>query len=195
MATKNDSSIWEVLRDQLALFSFLVIFVGITSSEAYYSSMGVRYVFMNFPVTHYLYRGVVLIANNWEILIPYLVVAIWLSLPEKLYKIEIRQCSLPPKIIHFFIVALLLIISMPIAWFAGVSEYQRDVTDDKSYLPQVRKLKLKIEHDESKYQNLRYVISQGDFVIFLRPIHDVETEVHHLLYLNKGDISEYSTNK
>ena len=75
-------SVSKVLRDGLVLISFLVLFAGLVSLDAYYSFFGIKYQSLGFDATHAIYRGVSLVYDYPAIMIPYVVVASWLAMNE-----------------------------------------------------------------------------------------------------------------
>jgi hypothetical protein len=47
----------KVLKENLSLLSLMVVLVGTSSTDAYYSLFGLRYELIDIPASHILFRG------------------------------------------------------------------------------------------------------------------------------------------
>lgn len=134
--SSEPKSLGEILKEQLLLVGFLVLYAGIVTTDAYYGTLSVGYQFLSLPASHLIYRGVTTLAEIPALLIVYAVAVAWLMLDDHLIRTTAKysKCRAPAA---YALIMLLLTVTFPLARRGGVRAAQRDLWDGTSTLPRV----------------------------------------------------------
>src|SRR5580765_3285033 len=73
--TPESASLASSLRDQLVLIGFLVSFVGLVYTDAYYDDFGLKYQLLSLPWYHIVYAGLTAVAQLHWLLLVYILLA------------------------------------------------------------------------------------------------------------------------
>jgi hypothetical protein len=134
-----------LIKDELIIMSFLVLYIGIISTDAYYSYFGLKYQFFQFPIFHIIYRGLTVLLQSPILLIPYILTISLLSLDFYALKsnwIRYQNFRTPGM---YIILLILLVITYPLAIKAGKRGAELDVVEKTSSLPRIIRLKTEID--------------------------------------------------
>jgi hypothetical protein len=170
-----------VLKEQLALITFLVLFAGLVSTDTYYSGFGIRYQVMEFSITHLVYRGLTAVTDGPWLMIAYLVAIGWLAGGcAWLSKKGARLCQWVQPITYAIIVTL-VIIAYAAAISAGANAANRDLSAEASHLPIVREIKGK-DGTALPFTGYRLLFAGKDTVILFKAVATAaESPFIHLL--------------
>lgn len=163
-----------VIKDELVLMSFLVLFVGIISTETYYYSFGIKYQFLSLPASHVIYRGLTAIITSPSLLIPYIVAVAWLVLDGYAPRLNLRWLLPLQRPLSYILMLVLLIIAYPLARRTGRLEASSDLRINTSSLPTLIYLKTSDGTEYKSDKGYRLLMIDSDYVIFFKPLEAAE---------------------
>jgi hypothetical protein len=185
-----------LIKDELIIISFLVIYIGIISTDAYYSYFGLKYQFFQFPIFHIIYRGLTVLLQSPILWIPYILTFSLLSLDFYAIKSKWSWYQKSRTLGMYITLLILLIITYPLAIKAGRKGAELDVVEKTSSLPRIIRLKTAIDKKEIQLDaNYRLLLDSGDYVVFFQPIEASDEAIYPKIhrYL-KGDVYVLETN-
>jgi hypothetical protein len=184
------------IKDELVIISFLVIYVGVISTDAYYSYFGLKYQFLQFPTFHIIYRGVTVLLISPLLLVPYILTVSLLSLDFYAIKAKWIRYQRFRTLGMYTILLALLVTTYPLAIKAGKKGAELDVVERTSSLPRIIRLKTQKDEPEIRLDsNYRLLLANGDYVVFFRPVEASDEGIYPTIhrYL-KGDVYALDTN-
>jgi hypothetical protein len=187
----ESTSLASVLKEEVLVLGFLILYVGIVSADAYYRYFGVKYQLLNLPSVQY--RGSILLFYSPSLLVPFTLVAIWLIVDRYAMKTYARFRR-ARHIAVYVVMLLILLIAYQLAVRAGMKEAEKDMYETSSSLPKVVKLVTAKETLIGADSNLRLLMVDEDFVIVFEPLKPSETEAFpHMKRFAKGDVNVIET--
>jgi hypothetical protein len=135
------TSLVNALRDQIAIGSLLVLLVGIVSTDRYYSTFGIRYQLIDFPIQHIFYRGLTSLTEDWRLWIVYGVSVGWMYLASNWFD------GLGPKLRRtahgatYVVILVVVIFAFGIGAVAGRRGALTDMNERTSKLPTVEDIR------------------------------------------------------
>jgi len=188
-AKQEDKRSADFIKDQLIILSFLVLYVGIVDTEAYYSAFGVRYQLLSFPSFHVMYRGLTAVRAAWYLAIPYVLILLWFYFEER----HKDRLSPGTRILVSSMMAIVLVsISYPIAQYVGFQEAYKDMNEKTSRLPMIACLRY-TDDKECRYQHHRLLLSIGDEIILFQPVS--RPSYPNVIHLKRGGVDEFTTSQ
>lgn len=198
---KKTQSISATLKDELLLIGFLVLFVGIISTDTYYASFGVRYQFLSLPSFHIVYRGLTVLTSAPYLLLPYglVVIYFWLGkdIDQRLMNSWFQRWH---TLLSYVVILAMLAVTYPLARYAGRSAAQLDLHETTTTLPEV--VRLVTDQDEeindplTNEPNYRLLLIDSDYAVVFRPIKPgVADFLPNIIRIGKGDIHVIETNR
>lgn len=164
---KEEKGVSEILKDQILLLGLLVFFIGIVSTEVYYSAFGLRYQFSSLPSFHLVYRGLSVLITEPYLLLPYLIATAWLSVDASATAARLRRFRVP---ISYGLIALLLAATYPLAKVAGTRQADRDMYAGTSTLPTVISVSGVDDFGLDPADQYRLLMMDGDFLVVFKPL-------------------------
>lgn len=202
----NTQSISASLKDELLLIGFLVLFVGIISTDTYYAAFGVRYQFLSLPSFHIVYRGLTVLRDAPYLLLPYGLVVIYFWLDRDIDQRAMNFGSQRWRTLLSYVVILaMLAVTYPLARRAGRSVAELDLHETTSTLPEV--VYLGIDEDANQDQEIsdtlvddqtsyRLLLIQSDYVVIFKPIKaGAPNYFPNIKWIEKGDLKVIETNR
>lgn len=206
MVDKKDNieTLASFFKDQFILLGILILFVGLCSLDAYYSSFGIRFQFLDLSNSHIIYRGVQLLFEKYYIIAAYLILIIWQVLDnffiKKGYKFYLEKRVL----FGYTLIASLFIISYYTANAIGRQIGSEDMYEETSRLPEIINIMdnslpqdFFVSNPFTKTSNFRLLLIDNDFVIIFKPLNltkDGKEAFPNILRLPKGDVKFIETN-
>lgn len=176
-----------VIKDELILISFLILFVGIISTDAYYSAFGIKYQFLHLPPFHIIYRGLTVILVYPYLLIPYSLTVLLLVIDFYAARKKWAKYFLFRSLQTYLLLGLLLALTYPLAVNAGWKGAKLDMRE-KSTLPRVITLNMKNATFDMTH-NLRLLVADSDYVVVFKPIDEARGASSPLVQrFLKGDV-------
>jgi hypothetical protein len=180
----------KALRDHLGLLSLVVVLVGVSSTEAYYGSYGLRYQFLSIPTNHVLYRGLTATFDSMLIAGLYLVAIAAMAGQSRL---AFALGGLDR--VRWLNYALVVLVAVA-AWFAGLAAgYSAAITDSTegvTGLPLIQALHVKngsaVAGIDSAVQGYHLLLHTSSGAYILRPVRDPETETPTVQFVAGGTI-------
>jgi hypothetical protein len=129
-------SLTEILKEQLLLLTFLVLYAGTVATDTYYATMNVGYQFLSLPASHLTYRGITTLFQEPPLFIVYLLAVVALIVDDRLVAEE-RWYGRWRTIAAYVLVVLMLIVTFPLARRGGRNAAVADLRDATSTLPRV----------------------------------------------------------
>jgi hypothetical protein len=189
----SNQSFLTTLRDEILLIGFLVSFVGLVYTDAYYSDFGIRYQLLALPTYHIVYAGLTAVVELPWLVLVYAVPAMlvnfdWFSFTSLRFSSYLRNTFL------ILFVPLLLGSSYWLARIAGNHRYERDVDEDRSTLP--RLVRLQVEHGPGfdRHDGMRVLMVDSDYIIIFQP-QKGRGAVPHIQRFLKGDVHVFDTTR
>lgn len=139
--TENNTGIEAVLKEQLALVTFLVLFAGMVAVDTYYAGFGVRYQVMDFSATHLVYRGLTAVIDGPWLVIAYLVATGWLAGGSAWLAAQGARWVRWVQPITYALIIVLVLVAYLAAIVAGANAAKSDLADKTSRLPVIREIK------------------------------------------------------
>src|SRR5581483_643969 len=164
-----------------------ILFVGIISTDAYYSAFGMKYQFLHLPPFHIIYRGMTVLLVYPYLFIPYSFTVLLLVIDFYAARKKWAKYFLFRSLQTYLLLFLLLALTYPLAVNAGWKGAKLDMRE-KSTLPRVITLNMK-NASFGGQDNLRLLIADSDYVVVFQPIDEVRGATSPLVqrYL-KGDV-------
>jgi hypothetical protein len=134
---KDDSKgLAEILKEQLALLSLVLLLTGTVYADAYYAQFGIRVVSLGFSASYLIYRAFTVVLYDPWISVPYLLSLLWFGLDE--IAIRSRASLKPFRIVAAYTVLVLVIIfSYIFAFKAGIKHAKDDMYAETSSLAKI----------------------------------------------------------
>lgn len=212
---ESTQSISATLKDELLLIGFLVLFVGIISTDAYYAAFGVRYQFLNLPSFHIVYRGLTVLTSAPYLLLPYGLVVLFLWLGRNVYLFGVNSWFQHWRtLLSYAAILVMLAVTYPLARYAGRSAADLDLHEATTTLPEVVRLVTNQDKGQEKEQdkgqekeqqiedsltnktNYRLLLIDSDFAVVFEPIKPGVTNfLPSIIRIAKGDIHVIETNR
>lgn len=190
--TPESPSLASSLRDQLVLIGFLVSFVGLVYTDAYYDDFGLKYQLLSLPWYHIVYAGLTAVAQLPWLLVVYALLAAVLQIDA--FALLKRTAILRlRRIFLVLVVPCILVVTYALARHAGHSRYALDTDPHTSTLPMV--VKLKVDHVDGTFgpsDELRVLMVDSDHIIVFKPQASRDS-VPNLKRFLKGDAHEFET--
>ena len=184
------------IKDELLLLSSLVLFVGLVSTEAYYSYFSVRYQLLGLPSSHVIYRGLTVLIDAPYLLVPYLAAAIWLWLSNHAKLDGRHRWHRLRGPLAYALIVCVPGITYPLARHAGVAQARADLRAAGSSLPRVLTMEvsrnggnLHVYGDEDR---LRLLLTTPDHVIVF-PLPENSNQIPVIRRFLKGDVHVIET--
>jgi len=179
-----------LIKDELIIISFLVFYIGIISTDAYYSYFAIKYQFLQFPTFHIIYRGLTVLLQSPILLIPYLLTISLLSIDFYAIKSKWMRYQKFRTLGMYVTLVSVIVLTYPLAIKAGKKGAELDVVDKTSSLPRITKLKTGIEKKEINLDaNYRLLLETGDYVIFFQPIEASDEAIYPTIHrYTRGDV-------
>lgn len=202
-ARKEAKPLSSSLKDDLVLFGFLVLFVGLVSTDTYYAAFGIRYQFLSLPSFHVVYRGLSVLILAPYLLLPYAITIVLLWLDRDVSRVNRRIAFRRWRtLLSYGLIMLMLTITYPLARYAGNREAERDLYEDTSNLPEVVNLILEGETQETDEffektdTHYRLLLTDADYVIVFKPLPPgARGLLPNIKRLKKGDVHVIETNR
>ena len=180
----------KALKDNLSLVAILVVLSGTSSTEAYYSSFGLKYQLLNLPASHILYRGLTAALTYVPLAALYILVLALMVSQSRLALLfggpdRVRFVN------HALIVALVIG-----GWFGGrqvgLQEAVKDSSTSKTTLPLVKSL---TAHEQgvsvevaSPAEGYHVVLQTGAGLYLIQTVNNAETEKPLVRFISSGSI-------
>ena len=197
---ENTQSISATLKDELLLIGFLVLFIGIISTDTYYATFGVRYQFLSLPSFHIVYRGLTVLTDAPYLLLPYGLVVIFLWLGRNIDPLGVNSWFRRWRtLLSYAVILAMLAVTYPLARHAGRTAANLDLNETTTTLPEV--VHLVTEHKDqdqelSNEPNYRLLLIDSDYVVVFRPIKAGDTsDFPNIVRMGKGDVHVIETNR
>jgi hypothetical protein len=129
-------SLGEILKEQLVLVSFLVLYAGLVATDSYYSTLSVGYQFLSLPASHLLYRGITTVIEAPALLLVYVIAVAFLVIDDQLSRSAVRYVQWR-AVAGYLLVVVLLAMTFPLARRGGIRAAEHDLWDATSTLPRV----------------------------------------------------------
>lgn len=203
---ESTQSISANLKDELLLIGFLVLFVGIISTDAYYASFGVRYQFLDLPSFHIVYRGLTVLTSAPYLLLPYGLVVLFLWSGRNVYLFGVNSWFQHWRtLLSYAAILVMLAVTYPMARYAGKRAAEIDLHETTTTLPEVvylvidknadqdQKISDALVNDETNY---RLLLIDSDYVVVFKPIKaGVTSYFPNIKRIGKGAIHVIETNR
>lgn len=188
--TEKHTGIEAVLKEQLALITFLVLFAGLVAIDTYYAGFGVRYQVMDFSVTHLVYRGLTAVIDGPWLVIAYIVAIGWLAGGSAWLADHGARWVPWVQPITYALIIFLVLVAYLAAITAGANAASCDIADKTSGLPVIREIKSK-DGAELPFAGYRLLFAGKDSVVlFKAAASPAESPFIHLLKRDDtGDIT------
>jgi hypothetical protein len=192
MPDTEPKGLGETLKEQIALVTLLVIFVGICATDAYYGTLSLGYQFLDLPSSHLVYRGITIIASAPWILIPYLLATFWVAADDiPAFRRWIGGARLPAA---YLLVVGLLGITFPMARCAGRRAAHADLCESTSTLPRIAYLESKSGTIETIASRYRLLLRQSGSIIYFQPLTDCHgAALPNVKHLSDSEIAKFET--
>ena len=174
----------EAVTKQFALVGLVVLLSGTAATESYYSYIGVRYFTYEVSTAQLLYRGLTLLKGHAYVALPYGIAALWLAAPSGgRYGRALAHPFSP-----FVVAAAILVLVLPMSWWAGLRQAKRDLADGSSRLPTIVELRAAGKQIEVT-ERTRLLRHSGDEVIYFNAVPGAEGSASrpHLFHLGGVD--------
>lgn len=183
-----------ILKDELLLISFLVLFVGIISTETYYHAFGIRYQFLSIPNFHIVYRGLTAVLAYPLLIIPYALGAVWLACDGFITTTRWITLQRFQRASSYLVIIALLAIAYPLAGQAGDREAHADLYEKTSTLPLIVNLETSTGQTLTIKENYRLLMVDSDYILLFVPIQDSSSKAWpYVKRLSKGDVHVLET--
>lgn len=159
-----------VIKDEIILIGSLVFFVGIISTDTYYSKFGISYQFLDLPTFHIIYRGITMVLDAPCLVIPYILAVVWFvvdSFAAKKGHVGFIHYRGPTT---YLVILILLAISYPLASRAGSKKAKADLYQATSMLPKIVYLELKTGEKFTLGDGFRLLVIDSSYVVFFKPL-------------------------
>ena len=157
------------VKDEMVLLGLLVMFVGMSSTEAYYSVFGLRYQYLAFSPWQLLYRGLTALLDAPSLLVPYLVAVVWMCWHREEGKRKKRDRGMWSNFASYLMVLLLLVTSYPLARWQGRRLAARDIDENTTTLPHV--ISMITERDERTAEDgYLLLLADSDYFFVFTPL-------------------------
>jgi hypothetical protein len=166
-----------LIKDEVILVGFLILYVGIVSNDSYYHRFGVKYQLLNLSVSQY--RGSILLTYAPLLLIPFALAIGWLVVDRYATKKSVTYTRLR-RVGAYLVILLILIIAFKLAVRAGLDQAERDMSSASSSLPRVVRLVTNKE-EFGPEDHYRLLMVDGDFIIVFKPLGTADTEAFPLV--------------
>lgn len=184
MALRSKPATGEVapaLKEQLTLLSFLVLFVGIVSTETYYMGFGIRYQLLDLSLTHLIYRGLTSILVSPWLIVVYLLAIAWLAGGAEWFSGRQSRLALLVQPTSYVLIAALVTVAYFAAVGAGAKAATVDLSASFSNLPVVQEIMDK-NGKPLPYHGDRLLFAGKDtLVVFAAAATEAESPFIHLL--------------
>ncbi len=181
----------KALKENLTLLSLMVVLVGTSSTDAYYSSFGLRYEFLNISASHILFRGLTAVwAFPW-LLLAYLAALALVATQSRLGVLfggldKLRWTN------HAAVAVL-----ATIAWFggryAGDLAATADMTASTSSLPLIVRIETKDQTlaptPASPSEGYRLLLQDSRGIYLFRAVSVARTETPLVRQISSGAIN------
>ncbi len=201
---ENIETLASLFKDQFILLGVLILFVGLCSLDAYYTSFGIRFQFLDLSNSHVIYRGVQLLFEKYYIIIIYLALLIWQISDNYFLKISYKPYVERRIVLGYLVIILLFIISYFTARFAGNQIGKEDIYDSTSSLPEIINITddslpedFSIDNPFSKTSNYRLLLIDKDYVLIFKPLNlkkDGKKSFPNIFRLPKSNVKFIETN-
>lgn len=183
----------KALGEHLAFFSLLVVLVGVSSTEAYYASFGLRYQFLSISADHILYRGLTSTFASPFIALIYLL-AIAIIAGQSRLILLLRGQDLLRWLNYAFVVVFAVG-----AWLAGRSAGGSaalvDSGADATGLPRIQALQSspsELLQVTGVTEGYHLLLQTGDGVYVVRPVKNPGSEVPLVRFISGGKVDSFS---
>jgi hypothetical protein len=184
----------KALRDSLGLLGLLVVLVGVSSTEAYYGTFGLRYQFLSVPAQHFLYRGLSSVFESWAIATLYLLGLSFIVCQSRMALFLGGLDRL--RVVNYLLVVLLAFSAWFAAGSAGAKAAIQDSGTAQSGLPKIVKLIPKgdaqIESIDSASQGYRLLLQVSGGIYMLRGVNNPASEEPIVRFVSGGSINAMS---
>jgi hypothetical protein len=157
-----------VLKEQFALVTFLVLYVGLVHTEAYYSRLSVSYQFLDLPLSHLVHRGLGSLFSSPYLLLPYALAVASLAFARNVFlgtvsagrRLALMAC----------LVGALILITYPLARFAGTRAALADLHTETCRLPRIVNLERSEGEPLTLKDGYRLLLIGKDYVVIFKPL-------------------------
>lgn len=199
-APQKPGAISEVIKAELAVIALLVFFIGILSTDAYYSAFSLKYQFLDLPPFHVIYRGLTVVPDVPYVILPYLVAAAWLGMDRHWIERYGERFLRFRTIASYGVIFILLAATYPLARHAGVKQATMDMYESTSTLPRIVWMKMEDGSSIGIERRYRLLAVDSTFVVFFKPLDGgtAESLAHTLPNIKripKGAVHAMDTNR
>lgn len=181
----------KALKENLALLSLMVVLVGTSSTDSYYSTFGLKYQFLNIPASHILFRGLTAV---WAFPVLAVLYALALALVAGQSRLVLLLGGLD-RVQWSNHAAVAIFITA--AWFggefAGFKTAVSDMTADTSSLPLIVKIDLKDTTSApaplTASEGYRLLLQGSDGARIFKAVGNPRTESPLVRYISTGAIN------
>src|ERR1051326_7469072 len=198
---EKPESISTTLKDELLLIGFLVLFVGIISTDTYYATFGVKYQFLSLPSFHIVYRGLTILTDAPYLLLPYGLVVIYLWLNRSFdWHGANSLFNRWRTLLSYAVILAMLAVTYPLARYAGKKQAELDLQETTTTLPEV--VNLVLDEQETEISDIfstndthyRLLLIDSDYVVLFKPLKAGATGVlPNIKRIGKGDLHVIET--
>lgn len=181
------------IKDELVLISFLILLVGIISTESYYHVFGIKYQLLSLPSFHVVYRGFTAVLAYPLLVLPYALAAVWLVI-ESAFADRWPRFQTYRRGVSYLVIVILVALVYPLARRAGAREANADLRANTSTLPTIVALETKGGQKLTAGEDYRLLMVESDFVIVFVPIADEQKQTSpYIKRIPKGEIHVLET--
>jgi hypothetical protein len=193
---KEDSTFSSIIKDEILLIGLFVLFIGIIHTETYYSAFGVRYQFLELPTFHVIYRGLTAIIAAPYLLIPYVLAIGWLGFERYITSEKRPRLLRFRRLVSFFVIFILLVITYPLARLAGQREAKSDLYVETSALPQILNLELSGDVVYGPEAGYRLLVVDSDYLVVFKPLKQSDISAAPIIKrFSKGGVNVIETDR
>jgi hypothetical protein len=191
---ERDSNLSGVIKDEIVLIGFLILFVGIISTDAYYHTFGINYQFLNLPPSHIIYRALTILFDAPYLLIPYLIAISWMMVNNYAALRGWRMLVKFRVQLSYLLILLLLIATYPLAGHAGRKQANLDLHEQTTTLPRIINLELSNGERYGPEEKLRLLMVDSDYIVVFAALNsNANATVPNIKRLSKGDVHVIET--